>query len=216
MHIHAYLGLQVPAGTCFPLSLDRKGCLPLDPNSKSPSSNTFPPSTRTTPVDWDTCLFFTILGAGLGFPRRVLQERCVTVPRGHGSGQWCRKKAAWTFSPVIANWASSLSEKASSEQSCSLFSFGHATCGILLPRPGIEPIYPALEVQSLNHRTAREVPVLQSWCWRRRHFFLSVSRKKKEWGLSIPSGELRISISIFLDDPTHNFPGATSSLETGG
>ena len=29
-------------------------------------------------------------------------------------------------------------------------------CRILLPRPGIEPIPPAVEVQSPNHWTARE------------------------------------------------------------
>ena len=31
-------------------------------------------------------------------------------------------------------------------------------CGILVPRPGIKPMPPALEVQSLYHRTTREVP----------------------------------------------------------
>ena len=30
--------------------------------------------------------------------------------------------------------------------------------GILVPRPGIEPIPPAMEVRSLNHWTSREVP----------------------------------------------------------
>ena len=33
-----------------------------------------------------------------------------------------------------------------------------AACRILVPRPGIEPVPPALEVWSLNHWTAREVP----------------------------------------------------------
>ena len=28
----------------------------------------------------------------------------------------------------------------------------------LIPQPGIEPLPPALELQSLNHWTAREVP----------------------------------------------------------
>ena len=32
-------------------------------------------------------------------------------------------------------------------------------CGILFPRPGIEPVPPAVEVWSLNHWTAREVPL---------------------------------------------------------
>ena len=33
-----------------------------------------------------------------------------------------------------------------------------AACGILVPHPGIEPTPPAVEVQSLNRWTAREVP----------------------------------------------------------
>ena len=31
--------------------------------------------------------------------------------------------------------------------------------GILVPWPGIEPMPPAVEVQSLNHWTSKEVPV---------------------------------------------------------
>ena len=34
----------------------------------------------------------------------------------------------------------------------------HLACGILVPQPGTEPVTPALEVWSLNHWTAREVP----------------------------------------------------------
>ena len=30
--------------------------------------------------------------------------------------------------------------------------------GILVPQPGIEPLSPAVEAQSLNHWTAKEVP----------------------------------------------------------
>ena len=35
-----------------------------------------------------------------------------------------------------------------------------AACGILVPQPGIKPVSPALGAQSLNHWTAREVPVM--------------------------------------------------------
>ena len=42
-----------------------------------------------------------------------------------------------------------------------LFVWPHCTaCGILLPRPGIKPVSPAVEAQHPNHWTAREVPVL--------------------------------------------------------
>ena len=31
-------------------------------------------------------------------------------------------------------------------------------CGILVPQPGIEPVFPAVQVWSPNHWTAREFP----------------------------------------------------------
>ena len=34
----------------------------------------------------------------------------------------------------------------------------HAACGILVPQPGVELVPPAVEVQSINHWTAREFP----------------------------------------------------------
>ena len=40
-----------------------------------------------------------------------------------------------------------------------LFFGRHKACGILVPQPGIERALPDLEAQSLNHWTAREVPV---------------------------------------------------------
>ena len=45
---------------------------------------------------------------------------------------------------------------------CTFFCFWpcHAACGILVPQPGIEPMPPAVEVQSPNHWTAREFPAV--------------------------------------------------------
>ena len=40
-----------------------------------------------------------------------------------------------------------------------LFWLHHMACGILVPQPGIKPMAPALEVQSLNPWTARKVLV---------------------------------------------------------
>ena len=37
----------------------------------------------------------------------------------------------------------------------------HTACGILFPRPGIEPVSPSMEARSLNHWIAREVPKTQ-------------------------------------------------------
>ena len=39
----------------------------------------------------------------------------------------------------------------------------HTTCGVLVSQPGIEPMPPAVEAQSLNHWTAREVPTVTSF-----------------------------------------------------
>ena len=37
---------------------------------------------------------------------------------------------------------------------------GHTAYGILVPQPEIEPAIPALEAQSLNHWTTRDVPLI--------------------------------------------------------
>ena len=39
----------------------------------------------------------------------------------------------------------------------------YAACGILVPRPGIEPMAPAVEAWTLNHWTAKEVPSLPTF-----------------------------------------------------
>ena len=41
-----------------------------------------------------------------------------------------------------------------------IYLFGLATCGILVPRPGIKPVPPAMEACSLNDWTTREIPRL--------------------------------------------------------
>ena len=57
------------------------------------------------------------------------------------------------------------------------------TCGILIPRPGIKPVPPALEARSLNLWTAREVQVGSVLSW---EYFessmrpLHQSKKKKK------------------------------------
>ena len=40
------------------------------------------------------------------------------------------------------------------------FGLHHAAFGILVPQPGIESITPAEEIQSLNHWTTRQVPMI--------------------------------------------------------
>ena len=39
-----------------------------------------------------------------------------------------------------------------------IFQSHHGACGILVLRPGVEPVPPALEMQSIKHWTTREVP----------------------------------------------------------
>ena len=48
---------------------------------------------------------------------------------------------------------------------CVLFFFWQSreACGILVPRPGIQPVPPAVEAWSLNHWTTREVPTLSNF-----------------------------------------------------
>ena len=42
---------------------------------------------------------------------------------------------------------------------CLKFFLGHTVRYVELPQPGIEPVPPAVEAQSLNHWTTREVPI---------------------------------------------------------
>ena len=48
---------------------------------------------------------------------------------------------------------------------CLIFNFWSCftACGISVPWPGIEPVPPAVEAQSLNHWTTREVPGTSQW-----------------------------------------------------
>ena len=39
-------------------------------------------------------------------------------------------------------------------------------CGILVPRPGMEPLPPALGASSLKHWTPREIPGQYIWCFK--------------------------------------------------
>ena len=70
------------------------------------------------------------------------QLRLLVDPLYNTGSKWYRSQ--W-FSPQHA-------------PSCSIFA-----CGILVPRPGVEPVPPAVEAQSPNHWTAREFPLLVSF-----------------------------------------------------
>ena len=57
----------------------------------------------------------------------------------------------------------------------------HAACRVLVPRSGIESMPPALGVQSLNHWTAREVPLLQFWKMRNTRTHLGLCYILPKW-----------------------------------
>ena len=48
-----------------------------------------------------------------------------------------------------------------SHQGSKTFWSCHAAYGILLPQPGVKLVPPALESQSLNHQTIREIPTIR-------------------------------------------------------
>ena len=68
-----------------------------------------------------------------------------------------------------------------------LFLFCHVAYRILVPRPGVEPMPPALEARSLNHWTAREVPYNPHFWWGWVSESLSHLRGVTSSGLSDPS-----------------------------
>ena len=77
----------------------------------------------------------------------------VSIP-GLGRFPWRRERLP---TPVFWPWGHKVSDT-SERLSLSLFMLSRVACGISVPRPGIEPEFPALEAPSLNPWTTREVP----------------------------------------------------------
>ena len=73
-------------------------------------------------------------------------------------------------------------------------------CGILVPWPGIEPVAPAVEAQSPNHWTAREVPRVDItinqglWCRELRQS-PSLWEKTNDWPV-ISTTEIVVSLQV--------------------
>ena len=71
----------------------------------------------------------------------------------------------------------------------------HAACGTLVPWPGIEPTLPAVEVQSLNHWTTRDVPI---WCSIRSSPCFSFKASSYEVNAGLPAQNR----TVFNPDPS--------------
>ena len=82
-----------------------------------------------------------------------------------------------------------------------------AACGILVPQPGIEPVPPAVEAQSLNHWTAREVQVniFFDEYMNRRAESEDTCRLLNLFGSVLPRGPAERHYSIIEAEMTH-FP----------
>ena len=87
-------------------------------------------------------------------------------------------------------------------------------CGILVPWPGIEPVPPAVEVQSLNYWTTREVPQiflsLMPWTWQGLNICLLIWSKlwyrTNNWGQKsevekVCLGSLALSLFMWCPVP---------------
>ena len=68
-------------------------------------------------------------------------------------GRWCSKGLSQPHPPLTSIRMYLLLKKKKF-----FFFFGHGACRILVPQPGIRPMPPAVEAQSLSHWTTREVP----------------------------------------------------------
>ena len=81
--------------------------------------------------------------------------------------KWGQRKITKVNSTLIQNrWSNDLEDINAKQYSPPPpFWLCHPACGILVLWPGIEPMPPAMEVWSLNHWTAREVPLLLQWGW---------------------------------------------------
>ena len=77
--------------------------------------------------------------------------------RSRLASSWCPFPPR-TFGPALPNSVWLMFFRASPFRAVLFFRPHHVACGILVPQPGIKPTPPALEMQSLNHWTNREVP----------------------------------------------------------
>ena len=99
-----------------------------------------------------TCLLTPLLGAQEGIFWILL------------SFSFCYCCFLMLYKDPLTHWFSTLLESDPFENLFSFYFFififwpCHTACGILVPRPGTEPVPPAAETQSLNNWTAREVP----------------------------------------------------------
>ena len=82
----------------------------------------------------------------------------------------------------------------------------YTSCGILVPQSGIKPTCPALETWSLNHWSAREVPIIfifnDIWEWKHRYLFNAL--------------DIKVSIMIHLSRRSLSSSSSALALITSG
>ena len=75
-------------------------------------------------------------------------------------------------------------------------------CGILIPRPGIEPELPALEKQSLNHWTTREVP--EQW---------TIKYTVDSWTTQVQTAHFHLHVDFFSINTSENILEVCNNLK---
>ena len=148
----------------------------------------FPPtSPQAGKVVGVECMQLTLLRTVLG--SRLIRLLCCW---------WRREKRKCVF---FLKWGPFLKSLLTLLQHCFCFMFwflGQEACGILVPRPGIEPRISCPGRQSLNHWTAGEVPkvcllffFIVEW--------ISVSLYDCFWGFVVSWPSLPLEQNVFLD-----------------
>ena len=77
----------------------------------------------------------------------------------------------------------------------------HAACEILVPRPGIKPVPPALGARSVNHWAAREVPISENF---KQYSALSLCLMSR---IQLHTMSTQSSRPISCSNPRFNAPG---------
>ena len=60
----------------------------------------------------------------------------------------------------------------------------HAACRILVPRPGIETVTPAMEAWSCSHQTAKEIPACASRSHNGKSGFCTMGSREMTWEIA--------------------------------
>ena len=117
----------------------------------------------------------------------------------------------WFYYLIFISWLSSLDKSFSSfsliKKKNFIFWPQHVACGVLVPQLQIEPVSPALEAQSVNHWTSREVPSYFLFLWVSVDSWIFIY--SKFYSISVVNFDIQIVLNQAHNSPCKLFPAVS-------